>query len=410
MKTKVPAALAAAALALLAPLLLAAVPAGGEPFRFQYKGGEKYRLLTEVEEEVWVDGELSHRAEILNKISVDTLQVRDGAGQLACVFQTSERAFGTDTSYAWAEDYDSVFWRDGRGAYDIGARYFMPVVRGVPLFPQGEVHPGDSWTAPGEEAHDLRRSYGIQEPVRFPVQVQYTYRGSEQRQGRQLEVIGIHYTVFHRFAGLGPGRGAVPVRVSGQSEQTYWWDAGRGQPASYEESFDFVFDLSNGQKVEYVGTARGRLLESAALDKQKVAADIQGQLAERGLKDTSVRAEEAGVTVTLENVQFEPNSAILLPVEKAKLRAIGEILSKYSDRDLAVSGHTARAGSYTDRQHQELSELRAQAVADYLLSIGAARANQLSARGYGYLRPLADNATEEGRRVNRRVEITILEN
>jgi outer membrane protein OmpA-like peptidoglycan-associated protein len=408
MKTKVPAPLAA--LALLAPLLLAAAMAEAEPFRFQYKGGEKYRLLTEVEEEVWVDGELSHRAEILNKISVETLQVRDDAGRLACVFQTSERAFGADTSYAWAEDYESVFWRDGRGAYEIGARYFMPVVRGVPMFPQGEVHPGDSWTAPGEEAHDLRRSYGIQEPVRFPIQVQYTYKGSEQRQGRQLEVIGIRYTVFHRFAGLGPGRGAVPVRVSGQSEQTYWWDAGRGQPASYEESFDFVFDLSNGQKVEYAGTARGRLLESVALDKEKVAADIQGELAERGLKDTSVRAEEAGVTVTLENVQFEPNSAILLPVEKAKLRAIGEILSRYSDRDLAVSGHTARAGSYTDRQHQELSELRAQAVADYLLSIGAARADQLTARGYGYGRPLADNATEQGRRVNRRVEITILEN
>jgi outer membrane protein OmpA-like peptidoglycan-associated protein len=407
MKKKFPA--LPAALALL-PLLLAAAPALGAPFRFQYKGGEKYRLITEVEEKVLVDGELSHRAEILNKISVETLQVRDDAGQLSCLFQTSERAFGADTSYAWAEDYQSVFWRDGRGAYDIGTRYFMPVVRGVPLFPQGEVHPGDSWTAPGEEAHDLRRSYGIQEPVRFPVQVQYTYRGSEQRQGRQLEVIGISYTVFHRFQGLGPGRGAVPVRVSGKSEQTYYLDAARGQPVSYEESFDFVFDLSNGQKVEYEGTARGRLLESEALDKEKVAADIQKQLAERGVPDTSVRTEETGVTVTLENVQFEANSAILLASEKAKLRAIGEILSKYADRDLAVGGHTARAGSYTDQQHQELSELRARAVADYLLSIGAARADQLTARGYGYSRPLADNATEQGRRINRRVEITILEN
>jgi outer membrane protein OmpA-like peptidoglycan-associated protein len=49
-------------------------------------------------------------------------------------------------------------------------------------------------------------------------------------------------------------------------------------------------------------------------------------------------------------------------------------------------------------------------VADYLLSVGAARASQLTSRGYGYDKPLADNATEEGRQVNRRVEITILEN
>jgi len=42
------------------------------------------------------------------------------------------------------------------------------------------------------------------------------------------------------------------------------------------------------------GTARGRLLESAALDKEKVAADIQRELVDRGVADTSVRAEEAG--------------------------------------------------------------------------------------------------------------------
>jgi outer membrane protein OmpA-like peptidoglycan-associated protein len=410
MTKKFPEVLAALALPLVLPLFLAAAPAAGESFHFQYKGGEKYRLLTEVQEEVRIDGRLSHRAEILNKIAVETLQVRDGAGQLSCTFQTSERAFGAETTYAWAEDYESVFWRDDRGAYDIGARYFMPVVRDVPLFPEKEVQPGDTWTAPGEEAHDLRRSYGIREPVRFPIQVQYTYRGREQREGRQLEVIGIQYTVFHRFQGLGPGWGAVPVRVSGRSEQTYYWDAARGQPASYEESFDFAFDLSNGQKVEYVGTARGRLLKSAELDKEQVAEDIQRELAERGVEDTTVRAEEQGVTVILENIQFDPNSFELLPAEKAKLRAIGQILSKYADRDLAVSGHTAHAGNYTDRQHQELSELRARAVADYLLSIGAARASQLTSRGYGYSRPLADNATEEGRRTNRRVEITILEN
>jgi outer membrane protein OmpA-like peptidoglycan-associated protein len=200
------------------------------------------------------------------------------------------------------------------------------------------------------------------------------------------------------------------VRVSGKSEQTYYLDAARGQPVSYEESFDFVFDLANGQKLEYVGKSRGRLLESAELDKEQVAADIKKQLAERGVADTSVRAEEAGVTVTLENVQFDPNSFELLASEKAKLRAIGQILAKYADRDLAVSGHTAKAGPYTDAQHQELSELRARAVADYLLSIGAARAAQLTSRGYGYSRPLGDNSTEAGRRVNRRVEITILEN
>jgi outer membrane protein OmpA-like peptidoglycan-associated protein len=394
---------------LLAPAL-AGLRAGSEPLAFRYEAGEKYRLLTEVEEDVYIDGKLSHRADILNKIAVETREVRDGAGLLDCTFQTSERAYGASRSYALSEDYQSQFWRDARGRYDIEARYFMPVVRNVPVFPEQDLAPGASWSAPGEEAHDLRRSYGLPEPVHFPIQVQYSYRGPSEREGKRLEVIDIRYHVFHLLPGAADQRGPVPVKITGQSEQTYYWDQARGQPDSYEERFDFIFLLANGQTVEYEGKARGRFLESVALDKEKVAAEIQQELEKRGVPDTPVRAEERGVTLSIQNIQFLPNSALLTDGEKAKLRRISEILSKYADRDLMVSGHTARAGSYTAEQHQSLSEDRARAVADFLLGLGAIREEQVTTRGFGYRQPLADNATEEGRRVNRRVEITILEN
>ena len=401
-----------AAFLLLTALTVVGARAWPERFRFQYQDGEKYRLLTEVQEKVYVDGRLSHRAEILNKIAVSTLEVRDGAGRLDCTFQTSERAVGTDNSFAFTEDYQSLFWRDARGRYEIGPQYFMPVVRGVPLFPEKEVSPGDSWSAPGEEAHDLRRSYGLSSPVRFPIQVQYTYVGPEEREGRKLERIGIRYTVFHRLESLGlrSTDRPAPVRITGESEQTFWWDSLRGQPDSYAETFDFLFYLSNGQVVEYVGEAQGRFVESQPLDRAKVTAEIQRELADRGVPDTTVRSEEQGVTLSLQNIQFQPNSSILMPSEQAKLRSIAAILAKYADRDLLVGGHTARVGGYTDTQHQELSEMRAGAVADFLLSLGVIREEQVTTRGFGYSRPLGDNATEQGRSINRRVEITILEN
>lgn len=396
-------------LLLLIALVAAGAPVGTEPLRFRYQAGEKYRLLTEVDENVYIDGELSHRAEILNKIAVETREVRGGSGLLACTFQTSERAYGARRSYTFSEDYQSLFWRDARGRYDIEPQYFMPVVRNVPAFPQGELQPGESWSAAGEEAHDLRRSYGLPEPLHFPIKVQYTYRGPEEREGKKLEVIDIRYSVVHRLR-LTTGNDAVPVKITGISEQTYYWDNQRGQPDSYEESFDFTFFLANGQTVNYEGTARGRFLESPSLDKEKAAMEIRQELEEKGVADTTVRAEEKGVTLSLQNIQFLPNSTVLTDGEKAKLRRIGEILSKYSDRDLLVSGHTAQAGDYTEQQHQSLSEQRAQAVADFLLALGAVREQQVTTRGFGYRQPLADNNTEEGRRVNRRVEITILEN
>ncbi|MBN1834878.1 MAG: OmpA family protein [Spirochaetales bacterium] len=391
-------------------LLLAALAVGAESFRFRYENGDKYRLVTEVTEDVYYDGALSHRANILNKIAVQTLAVREGAGLLGATFLTSERAYGVNTSFALSEEYESMFWRDQRGRYEIGAEYFMPVVRNVPVFPEGEVSPGDAWSAPGEEAHDLRRSFGIPQPVRFPITVNYTYRGKEQREGLSLDVIDIRYTVFHRLPAYGRQRALVPVRITGESQQTYYWDNQRGQPHSYRESFDFVFHLSSGSTVEYIGVAEGRMLESEPLDREKVAEEISRELEEKGVEDTTVRPDEEGVTVTLQNIQFAANSAELRDSEKEKLQAIGSILRRYPQRDILITGHTARVRGYTEEDHQTLSEARAAAVADYLLRIGAVRETQTATRGRGYREPVADNATEAGRRLNRRVEITILEN
>jgi len=386
---------------------------GAEVFRFRYRADEKYRLVTEVSEDVYINGSLNHRASILNKIAVETLEVKDGRGRLSATFLTSERGYGVQTSYVMDpldQEYLSVFWRDGRGSYEIGPEYFMPVVRNVPVFPEQDIQPGQGWVAPGEEVHDFRRSFGVSEPLRFPIRVQYTYRGAEQREGKKLDVFSIEYDVFHKPQGLRSSRGLVPVQISGRSEQTYYWDAARGQPDSYEESFDFIFHLSSGDYVEYVGTARGEMLESAPLEREKVAAEIRKDLQELGVEEATVTPEEQGVTVSLQNIQFPPNSAVLVGSEKVKLDKIGEILKKYGRRDILVSGHTARVAGYTDEDHRKLSEARARAVADYLIQIGALRQTQVTSRGMGHRDPLADNASEEGRRLNRRVEITILEN
>jgi outer membrane protein OmpA-like peptidoglycan-associated protein len=397
----------------LALMGTAMVPLGAEVFRFRYRPEEKYRLVTEVTEDVYVNGSLNHRASILNKIAVETLNVKDGRGLLSTTFLTSERGYGVQTSYVLDpldQEYLSVFWRDGLGNYEIGPEYFMPVVRNVPVFPEEDIQPGHSWMAPGEEVHDFRRSFGVSQPVRFPIRVQYTYRGTEQRNGKELDVFSIEYDVFYRPQGLRSSRGLVPVRISGRSEQTYYWDGAQGQPDSYNESFDFIFQLSSGDYVEYVGTARGEMLVSAPLEREEVAEAIRKDLRELGVEDATVTPGEEGVTVNLQNIQFPPNSAVLVDSEMAKLDKIGEMLKKYDRRDILVSGHTARVPGYSDADHQELSEARARAVADYLILIGALRQTQVTSRGMGQRDPLADNSTEQGRRLNRRVEITILEN
>jgi outer membrane protein OmpA-like peptidoglycan-associated protein len=398
-------------MAIAAAILLApAAAASAAELRYAYEKGEQYRLVTRVNERVLINGQHSHQADILNRIAVRVTDVRDGSGLQEAVFQTSERAYGSNGSYEWSEDYDSVFWRDARGAFDIEDRYFMPVVRNVPLFPEKPVAPGDTWSAPGWEVHDFRASYGMQDPFSFPITVSYTYLRDEVRSGIDCAVIGISYSVFQKLTAVPRTTRTYPVRLAGTSSQTLWWDTAAGRELAYTETFDFLFTLATGDEVEYVGESSGELIEATPLDRAAATAAIAGELSRQKVEGASVRADELGVTITLENVSFQANSDALLPSEQEKLRRIASILAEYPDRDILITGHTAGVPGYTAQQHQELSELRAKAVGDFLISLGARGADQITTRGMGVGFPIGDNATEEGRQRNRRVEITILEN
>ena len=81
-----------------------------------------------------------------------------------------------------------------------------------------------------------------------------------------------------------------------------------------------------------------------------------------------------------------------------------KVLFEYKDTTLQVAGHTDSSGSAS--YNQRLSERRAASVADYLLSKNIP-ADRLVVLGYGESRPIADNASTEGRAENRRVELLI---
>jgi outer membrane protein OmpA-like peptidoglycan-associated protein len=396
----------ACAVAVAAACLLASSAAGAQAFRFKYAVGDKYKIRGTVEEDVYLNGRMDHRAEFLNTIAVEVKEVRGSSGLVSGTFQTSERRWGSGESFMLSEDYDSEYWRDGRGLYDIDSRLFMPVVRDVPVFPDAEVRPGSSWVADGSEAHDFRRS-GIRDPLTFPITVAYRYLRDETVEGRRVAVISIDYAVFHDFRGIRAPASFDPVRVSGYSSQLYYFDVELGQPLSYEEQFTFVFNLSSGDTVEYRGTAQGELTATQALNRQQLAEEIRKALEKEKVPDTTVGVGEKGVTITLENIQFQPDSAVLVAAEKQKLVAIARIIEPI-DRDVLIVGHTARVG--TEESCQILSEERAQSVGDYLLSLGAKEPTRLVFKGMGSREPIADNATEAGKRRNRRVEITILEN
>jgi outer membrane protein OmpA-like peptidoglycan-associated protein len=102
------------------------------------------------------------------------------------------------------------------------------------------------------------------------------------------------------------------------------------------------------------------------------------------------------------DVLFDSGSAQLQPGGQDKLGEVSKVLTKYPRTRLEIVGHTDNRG--TEASNQTLSERRAQAVRDVLVRDGV-DASRITLRGEGAGRPVATNATPEGRAQNRRVEI-----
>lgn len=107
-----------------------------------------------------------------------------------------------------------------------------------------------------------------------------------------------------------------------------------------------------------------------------------------------------------EKVEFETDSAVLLPSSKPVLDEVVSVMKEHPEIEhVRVAGHTDSTAS--PDHNLKLSEDRAASVKQYLVDHGIA-ADRLASKGYGETRPIADNNTEEGRAQNRRVEIHIL--
>lgn len=136
--------------------------------------------------------------------------------------------------------------------------------------------------------------------------------------------------------------------------------------------------------------------------------DKQAEEMRRVLGDSAVRREGEGIIVNFsDKVLFATNESALSESAKASLDKLAKILVDYPDTEINIIGHTDSQGA--DDYNQTLSQRRAEAVSDYLVTRNVA-GDRLKKIGKGENDPIADNGTEEGRAQNRRVEFVIIAN
>lgn len=146
-----------------------------------------------------------------------------------------------------------------------------------------------------------------------------------------------------------------------------------------------------------VGGAAGALI-GAQMDKhaEELAYELPG---------ATVQRIGEGIVVTFpEGLLFTFDSYEVSPAAGDNLRKLAASLKKYEDTRTLIVGHTDSRGS--DAYNMDLSERRAAAAASYIVGEGVERA-RVNTAGRGETEPIAGNDSDEGRRLNRRVEIAI---
>jgi len=133
--------------------------------------------------------------------------------------------------------------------------------------------------------------------------------------------------------------------------------------------------------------------------------DKQAEEMEKELEDAKVERIGEGILISFDSgILFGYDSSTLQSEAKANISKLADILKKYPDSNILITGHTDSDGS--ENYNQTLSEQRAKAVSDYTMYKGIS-SSRLSTVGLGETEPVASNDTADGKQLNRRVEIAI---
>ena len=149
-----------------------------------------------------------------------------------------------------------------------------------------------------------------------------------------------------------------------------------------------------------VGGTTGAVI-GRKMDQQ--AADLQ-----RDMEGVKVERVGEGILLTMPaGILFEVSQATLTPAAMGEIDKLAKVLQKYPDTNIIIEGHADASGN--PQKNMVLSQDRAQTVVTYL-STHSVEAARMTAKGMGDTEPIGDNATVEGKAVNRRVEVAIFAN
>lgn len=169
---------------------------------------------------------------------------------------------------------------------------------------------------------------------------------------------------------------------------------------SHAETGKYVLSLPGGKNYGISVRAEDYLFhsENINISESTISREI--------INDIRLKKVEVGESIVLNNIFFDTGAASLRPESYAELGVLHKLMVDNPGLKIEISGHTDNVGSAAI--NQRISEQRARSVVEFLVGRGIDR-DRLTYKGYGFEKPIASNATEEGRQLNRRTEFEIVD-
>ncbi|GMO25993.1 MAG: OmpA family protein [Termitinemataceae bacterium] len=284
------------------------------------------------------------------------------------------------------------------GAMQIENDKGYPALRNFPVYSLASIKNSGNenikWTAEGKRAVDPLNDGNT---IVYPFLAEYEYKGMEDYKG-----VNVHHITAMYASRYNPSdfENEKLKSITGKHDVDILINVQNGMLVLQRDKIDETFVWRNGNTTRFSGFTLTFGQGLPAIDKPTILTSI------KSTKDVEVETVENGLRLRIKDLQFKPDSDELLPTETNRLDSIAKTLASVTDRTFLVEGHTAHIG--IPDNELELSINRAQRIVDEMQKRGIG-ASRFVYKGYGGTKPVGDNSTDEGRKANRRVEITILE-
>jgi outer membrane protein OmpA-like peptidoglycan-associated protein len=368
--------------------------------KWDMRENESIEIIKTARINYYVNARLNRVYDERNIIDISSAGKEGTANAVNGIFTIYEKN-ADESVFRQREKYPVDFLIEPSGKFIVEKKDYMPNLRHIPTFPEGDVKINDTWKAEGELVID-----NFSRPFKLVFPVEYKLSQFVKQKGLDIAVIDYEYSINMDLQGDAVPSD-FPVKIAGHNKGVIYWDVSNNRPSDMRDLYRIAF-IFRGQNRSYNSAEFQMAIETV----NNVFPDVKEDEKEKDIEDmkkelpqgVDVDSEERGVVVTMGDLLFDFDSYRIREDTREKLEKIAEIIKKkYPDREIIIEGHTDNIGKKS--YNNKLSEKRAKSVSEVLKpKVGH---DKFSFKGYGQDKPVADNSTSEGRSKNRRVEIII---